>query len=354
VPGDHLKPANGLQAPPIRSNRPGANRRCAGVESTMRIPHPKGYLCPRAAIAPNINGDLSKEFWKNAPWSDDFVDIEGDLKPRPTWRTRIKMLWDDNNLYIGAELTEPNVWATITQHDAVIFQDNDFEVFIDPDGDNHEYYELELNALNTTWDLRLVKPYRDGGPALNEWEIEGMQTAVRIDGVLNDATVTDRGWTVEIALPWKALGEYSKVPSPPRAGDKWRINFSRVEWDVTTQGKVTTKVPNRPEHNWVWSPQHAVDMHRPELWGYVEFSSSARPRNRKVTDRDWEMKCLLMDVYHAQRKFMGEKKRWAKSLEELGIRARGLRLQIKPSGGWSASKSGWRVHEDSLMERESI
>jgi hypothetical protein len=127
----------------------------------MRIPHPKGYLCPRAAIAPNINGDLSKEFWRNAPWSDDFVDIEGDVKPRPTWRTRMKMLWDDNNLYIAAELTEPNVWATITQHDAVIFQDNDFEVFIDPDGDNHEYYELELNALNTTWDLRLVKPYRD-------------------------------------------------------------------------------------------------------------------------------------------------------------------------------------------------
>ena len=97
------------------------------LESSMRIPHPKGYLCPRAAIAPNINGDLSKEFWKNAPWSDDFVDIEGDLKPRPTWRTRMKMLWDDSHLYIAAELTEPNVWATITQHDAVIFQDNDFE-----------------------------------------------------------------------------------------------------------------------------------------------------------------------------------------------------------------------------------
>ena len=321
-----------------------------GVESTMRIPHPKGYLCPRAAIAPNINGDLSKEFWKNAPWSDDFGDIEGDVKPRPTWRTRMKMLWDDNHLYIAAELTEPNVWATITQHDAVIFQDNDFEVFIDPDGDNHEYYELELNALNTTWDLRLVKPYRDGGPALNEWEIEGMQTAVKVDGVLNDASVTDRGWTVEIALPWKALGEYAKVASPPSPGDKWRINFSRVEWDVTTQGKVTTKVPNRPEHNWVWSPQHAVDMHRPELWGYVEFSSSARPRNRKVVDRDWETKCLLMDVYHAQKKHMGEKKRWAKSLGELGMRARGLRLQMKPSaGGWTASKSGWRIHEDSLF-----
>ena len=51
---------------------------------------------------------------------------------------------------------------TLTEHDSVIFQDNDFEVFIDPDGDNHNYYEIEINALNTEWDLRLPKPYRDG------------------------------------------------------------------------------------------------------------------------------------------------------------------------------------------------
>ena len=72
------------------------------------------------------------------------------------------MLWDDTYLYVGALLEEPHVWATLTQHDSVIFHDNDFEVFIDPDGDNHEYCEIEINALNTEWDLFLNKPYRDG------------------------------------------------------------------------------------------------------------------------------------------------------------------------------------------------
>ncbi len=109
--------------------------------------------------------------WLDAPWSLDFVDIEGDVKPKPWFRTRVKMLWDDEYFYVGAELEEPHLWATQTAHDSVIFHENDFEVFIDPDGDNHDYYEYEINALGTDWDLRLPKPYRDGGPALNEWEI---------------------------------------------------------------------------------------------------------------------------------------------------------------------------------------
>ena len=77
---------------------------------------------------------------------------------------------------VGAELEEPHVWGTLRRHDSVIFHDNDFEVFLDPDGDNHVYGELELNALNTTWDLLLTKPYKDGGRAIDDWEISGLRT----------------------------------------------------------------------------------------------------------------------------------------------------------------------------------
>ena len=103
------------------------------------------------------------------------MDIEGDRRPEPRFRTRMKMLWDDQALYIAAELEEPHVWATLTEHDSVIFHDNDFEVFLDPDGDSHLYAELELNALNTTWDLLLPKPYKDGGKAVDAWEIAGLE-----------------------------------------------------------------------------------------------------------------------------------------------------------------------------------
>ena len=46
------------------------------------------------------------------------------------------------------------------------------QVFIDPDGDNHNYYEFEMNALNTVWELVLRKPYKDGGPCLNPYNLD--------------------------------------------------------------------------------------------------------------------------------------------------------------------------------------
>src|SRR5262249_41634997 len=125
------------------------------------------------------------------------------------------MLWDDMAVYVAAELREPHVWATLTAHDSVIFHDNDFEVFIDPDGDNRAYGELEINALGTTWDLFLAKPYRDGGKADDAWEIRGLKSAVRVDGTINDSRDADRAWTVELAIPWPALAAQTTMRTPP-------------------------------------------------------------------------------------------------------------------------------------------
>jgi hypothetical protein len=232
---------------------------------------PKSYLCPKTPAAVHVDGKLDDAAWERAAWTSYFVDIEGDAKPRPRFRTRVKMLWDDRYFYIAAEMEEPHVWATLTEHDSVIFHDNDFEVFIDPNGDTLEYYEFEINALNTGWDLFLPKPYRFGGKARNEWEIPGLKTAVHVDGTLNDPRDRDRGWSVEIAFPWNVLGEYAHKPAPPRAGDEWRVNFSRVEWRHEIAGGKYSKVPGAKEDNWVWSPQGVVNMHIPEQWGVVRF-----------------------------------------------------------------------------------
>lgn len=231
------------------------------------------YVAPFAPSIPALDGNLTKPIWHLAPWSDDFVDILGERGPVPRHRTRMKLLWGDFGLLIGAEMEEPHLWATLTEHDSVIFRDNDFEVFIDPDNDGELYGELEVNALNTTWDLLLVKRYSAGGPPINSWEIKGLRTAVLLDGTLNDPGDIDRGWSVEILLPWESLKEISKVPVPPEPGDRWKINFSRVQWDLEVVEGRYEKVANRPEHNWVWSPMQVVDMHQPEQWGWLEFGS---------------------------------------------------------------------------------
>ena len=332
-----------------------------GTAAIADEPPPKGYVCTRARTPVAVDGRLDDDAWKDAPWTDDFVDIEGSKKPRPRFRTRAKMLWDESYFYIAAELEEPDVWGTITKHDAVIFHDNDFEVFIDPDGDNHEYYEIEVNVLNAEWDLLLKKPYRDGGPAVNEWEIPGISTATQVNGTLNDPTDRDQSWTVELAIPWKALGEFAHRPAPPRDGDQWRVNFSRVEWRHSVEGKTYNKIPKTPEDNWVWSPQGLIDMHQPEHWGYVQFSNAPPGEATYKVDPSASHREQLMLVYHAQRAYRKRENRWAATLGALGLDfgAANARFSIRLIGdGYEASyrpeaqkEAAWLLREDSRLTR---
>src|SRR5262249_5929522 len=153
-----------LEAPSEGSRMNDAND-LAGEWNQMRAIKPRIYVCRRASSPIEINGRPDDRAWADAPWTDDFIDIEGSVRPEPRFRTRAKMLWDKEFFYIAAEMEERHVVATITEKNSVIYQDNDFEIFLDPDGDNHNYYEFEMNALNTIWELTLTKPYKDAGQA---------------------------------------------------------------------------------------------------------------------------------------------------------------------------------------------
>lgn len=334
----------------------------------MAQPSPQEYVCMRAARPPVIDGRLEDEAWAGAPWTRTFVDIEGSAKPAPRLRTRAKMVWDDTYFYVAAELEEPHVWATLTGRDSVIFQDHDFEVFIDPDGDTHEYYELEINALGTEWDLFLVRPYRDGGPALHGWDIAGLRSAVHVDGSLNDPSDRDRGWSVEIAMPWAALAEAAPGRRGPKPHEHWRVNFSRVEWDMDVVGPRYTKRMNAatgrplPEHNWVWSEQGAIDMHRPERWGLVQFSDAVTGSTpvRFVAPPDEDIRWALRRVYDAERARFRTHRAYAATVATLDLAAAGW---VAPAGfaleatasrfeaRANAREAGatWRIREDGKL-----
>src|SRR6185503_8682656 len=147
-------------------------------------------------------------------------------------------------------------------------------------------------------------------------------------------------------FPWSVLAEFSKVPSPPRPGDQWRVNFSRVEWDVDSSGR---KIAGRPEHNWVWSPQHFIDMHKPEFWGYVQFSHLPPGTDDFVLDPLWEERMALMAVYNAQKAFFEKEKRWAGSVDELGLSS-SFRIHLADDG-WSARGTHLSIRQDSLISR---
>ena len=159
------------------------------VELSNSLIIPKKYSVNYTDSEINIDGKDNESQWKKAPKTSDFIDISNNKKPLQ--KTYMKMLWDDENLYIYARLYEEHIWGDITQRDAVIFKNNDFEVFLKPSIIHTNYGELEINALGTVWDLLLNKPYRLGGKANTKWNIDNLKSDVYISGTINDSSDKD-------------------------------------------------------------------------------------------------------------------------------------------------------------------
>ncbi len=260
------------------------------------------YICYRTTSQITIDGDLKKTVWKNAPKSGRFVDMISGVPG--FFDTQTAALWDDEALYIAFWIEEPFVEARLTRRDSTIFQENDVEVFIDG-GDC--YYEFEINALNTVYEVFFIwkdafgkfdqtefdvhtrQAYTFGGNhdrdastfwrgnhprglrwAFTDWDLSGLQTAVQIQGTLNDNSDIDKGWTVEIAFPWKGMTQLADGRSlPPKDSDIWRIFFGRF-------GKLaigSTIVSNSMSLD----PVGDIDNHLPELFTRVSFSTLTTP-----------------------------------------------------------------------------
>ncbi len=283
---------------------------------------PLDYTCHFTSDSIVVDGRIDDKAWLNVPWSSNFTDIATAARMPENLFTRFKMMWNEQYLYIAACLGEPAIWGKLSKRDAIIYHDNDFEVFIDPNGDGLNYYELEINALGTVMDLFMNKPYNKGGKADLMWNFEGLRSAVAIYGSINQANDTDSRWTVELAIPWSAF----KVKTVPKEGSTWRMNFSRVEWPVnikdgTYKKQTDSSGKDLPEANWVWSPQGVVNMHIPEKWGFVKFVKSQAER---AIPKCW----VWAQAYHSW-----SVHKWQTTLQKLSeAGVTGMLLQADTSG----------------------
>lgn len=311
------------------------------VQTPRFLPNPPVYYCPRAKGKLTLTGDIRKPFWENVPFTEPFVDISGTDFPAPRFRTRAKLCWDDENLYIGALLEGNEIWANIEARDSVMYYDNDFEVFLDPSSSTHDYMELEMNARNTQWDLMLTRPYRDGGRSVSGWDMKGLKTAVHIEGALNDPAADNRFWSVEIQIPFRVLMEtYSLEENPPelercypprhapRVGEFWRVNFSRVQWTVDSAYHKSCRSDGTPlpEDNWVWAPTGLIDIHCPEFWGFVFFTEDGAPLPVPENEK---RKLALREIYYAQFRYYALHGRFAATLSALDCKPKAYPVSIE-------------------------
>ncbi|MCW0481296.1 carbohydrate-binding family 9-like protein [Gaoshiqia sediminis] len=284
------------------------------------------YVVYRTEAPLQIDGIADEPAWKQSSWSADFRDIEDDKKPQPLFRTRVKMLWDEDNLYVYAELEEPHIWAYYTDHDQIVYHENDFEVFVDPDGDGYNYFEFEVNAQNTLFDLFLPMPYRNGGIPLLSWDAHGFESAVSLVGTLNDPSDADELWAVEMKVPFSDM-QTGMNRQVPKEGETWKINFSRVHWQTGvvdgTYRKKKDPATGRdlPEYNWVWSPPGLINMHYPERWGMLQFSAE-RVGSTPVAfcmPAGGQFRKYVWLVYYRQQKYKADHGRFASGFEELDL-----------------------------------
>lgn len=333
------------------------------IDCLFKNSYPNQYVSRKTSDTVVLDGKLTEASWNSVPFTEDFVDISTQTIPK--FQTKAKILWDDNYLYIAAILQENQVWANISstchcidpEEDQVIFHDNDFEVFVDPDGSNHYYKEFEMNAYNATWDLVLNKPYSDGGYE-NSSRVYGeegfdMQPPLACGvsiagGAINDPSTSPDtlSWTVEVAIPLASLAVNETVTLPPKDGTFWRINFSRVEWGVRVINNKYYKDPacqscpvpgSDAEDNWVWSPMGEVNMHAPDKWGLLQFSdltdvevdmwdlavdtnSTANTAAMLFYD-EWPIRSVAMIIYYAEHNYFNEFGRFTSNVTELNAYA---------------------------------
>jgi hypothetical protein len=317
--------------------------------------YPRTYVAQKTSfpLFDALDGDLTKDVWADVPFSDLFDDIRGavdapeDERPNVNCQTRFKALWDDNHLYIGAILeSDFETRAHFTRRNSPIYQkDSDFEVFVDPWGSCHDYKELEVNAINTIWNLLLDRPYDDNGQEhsgrianpgdKNYYEVYHQKTATKLlRGTLNDPSGSAT-WSIEVALSFQDLTAKSGTDNgrttmgPPSEGSIMRINFSRVE----REGAI----------NWTWQPQIVWDparrrysgyvaMHLPDAWGYMVLGGPAsgaggdidqtKPQKDEAPiiprDPSWPGRLAAMNIYYSQ-KLMHQRTngRYASTIDEL-------------------------------------
>ncbi|MBO5253676.1 MAG: carbohydrate-binding family 9-like protein, partial [Clostridia bacterium] len=328
---------------------------------------PPVYRCHRAVGKPGkLTGNITKDFWKTGEWIDDFHDIEGDSLPKPWKYTRVKLLWDEEALYVAAELLDDTIWATVMNRDELIYIDNDFEVFLAPQDSSHRYFELEMNAANAVWDLLMEKPQRDLVRRIIGWDIQGLESAVKIDGKLNDPTADNKRWTIELKIPWFSLrecGEDECYPThfAPDAGEIWRLNFSRVEYEVTTENGRYEKVKDEktgqplPEHNWVWAPTGVIDIHMPEMWGYLIFTEQGEDYPLPPEDK---VKLHLRKLYYREHAYSMKTGCFTEDVERLLGEEAGLyniKAYTTPSmfeGIAEFNGDTWHIRQDGYVWKE--
>ena len=265
-------------------------RKVSGDRSTGK----PTYDCWKVAAEVRVDGNLDEPCWRGKP----VFALAGiaDGSP-PAYLTTIRMIWNDEYLYLGARIADPDVWSRAGLRDAecgrefaerasshrrsknpefhrfeadIMTYDRFVKFILDPDGDERDYIEFHVNPINNVFDASWPQGFRKkwGDRKLKPnvvWSLPGLVTATQVDGTLNAPHDVDKGWSLEMALPWKSLAAFTKGACPPKVGEAWTAHLGRIHQKAPRSGKIY----------WTWPVIGQVNCHLPHTYGRVVFADES-------------------------------------------------------------------------------
>ncbi|KAK9760892.1 hypothetical protein K7432_014642 [Basidiobolus ranarum] len=309
------------------------------------LPTPKTYTSYRRSGEVEIDGKLDEETWDRVPWTESFGNVfgEGEQFPSPpeNIESKVKLIWDEDYLYVGAILMDPVIRAL--ESEAVLgetFEDNTFQLYLDHDRTNHNYKVIQMNPNGVYKSTIYNKPPSDDG--FESWWDLGPDFEYKIytHGEINNKDwkpVKNGYWSVEMKIPvdrlsvkvFNSLGLRKRAEDSQLLPTYMNLNFLRTGFPPkgvvnlqpqstgTTQsttsnfflfglGSFNTLLKRHevgPKYQTSWSPLHSNDIHHPELWGQVMFRNTTNTYKPFVPDPSYPTRFALMQIYYGEKSY---------------------------------------------------
>ena len=179
-----------------------------------------------------LDGKLDEPAWQSAPSTGPLVDVRTG-EPNQTFPINgdVRVLWNEEGIYVGFSIADTDLIGGFKKGeiDPHLWTRDTVEMMVDPegDGDNKDYYEIQINPQNLVFDSQFddynqPKTEPNGPYGHQEWS-SNLKSAVALDGTVDQSDDEDRGYTVEALIPWKSFSKAQKLP--PAIGTSWRVNF---------------------------------------------------------------------------------------------------------------------------------
>lgn len=225
------------------------------------LPAPQTYAIPHAEKAPVIDGKLDDASWQQAAFTTAF--IHHDTGEAAVLQTHAKLLYDNQCLYLGIETEDVDIYAHFThKSDPLFLRDDLVEIFIDPDSDGKNYFEIGISASGIYYALQIPQA-AEGLVRPQPLPQVKITAATTFKGTLNNPKDKDIGWTVEACVPLAPLIENTATKIVPDS--HWSIGLFRIDYD-----HITPKSKALGFYSWQYLGKFG--FHRPERFGVVTFN----------------------------------------------------------------------------------